>query len=78
VRTPWDGQKGFWAAWNRFFYLFEGPAQLGTADGERPRVAPEERACPLCGRPMGEHAFDRSGPGGRTLMTCPGASGPAA
>jgi len=70
VRTPWDGQPGFWAAVNRFFYLWEGPAQLGD-EGERPVPSSAERPCPLCRRPMSEHAINRDGPDGRTLLRCP-------
>jgi len=70
-RTPWDGQPGFWAAWNRFFYLFEGPAQIGIEGEERPRIPEGERACPMCGAPMSAHVFDRGGPGGRTILHCP-------
>ena len=70
IRTPWDGQPGFWPAINRFFYLFEGPAQLGEA-GEAPRAASTHAACPICSAPMRDHVIDRDGPDGRTLLHCP-------
>ncbi len=62
---------GFWAAWNRFFYLFEGTAQLGSSEPERPRTPPGEQRCPLCGAPMARHVFDRGGPGEKTYLHCP-------
>ena len=70
-RTPWDGVPGFWAAWNRFFYAFEGPAQIGIAGEERPELAPEDQRCPLCGSAVNDHTIDRGGPGGRTILHCP-------
>jgi len=71
TRTPWDGVPGFWAAWNRFFFFFEGSAQIGIEGEERPQPTLEEQRCPLCDASMALHVFDRSGPGGRTLMRCP-------
>jgi len=71
VRTPWDGQPGFWAALNRFFFLFEGPAQIGTSKPERPITPPTEQACPLCGQLMSAHVIDRGGPGEKTFVHCP-------
>jgi len=71
TRTPWDGVPGFWAAWNRFFYLFEGPAQIGTGGPDRPSRVPEDYACPICGQPMSRHVVDRGGPGERTYLHCP-------
>ncbi|HWL02463.1 MAG TPA: hypothetical protein VNQ52_08850 [Microbacteriaceae bacterium] len=71
IPTPWDGVPGFWAAWNRFFFFFEGSAQVGIEGEERPQLAPEEQHCPLCGEPMPRHDVDRSGPGGRTILHCP-------
>lgn len=71
TRTPWDGVPGFWAAWNRFFFFFEGSAQVGIDGEERPELAPGDQRCPLCGQSVPTHEFDRSGPGGRTLLRCP-------
>ena len=71
TRTPWDGVPGFWAAWNRLFYLVEGPAQVGTAGPERPTIAAGEQRCPLCGELMSGHTIDRDGPSGRTILHCP-------
>ncbi len=45
-----------------------GPASVGPYDTE-PEPSRTERACPLCGHPMSEHTFDRSGP--KPLMHCP-------
>lgn len=68
--TPYDGQPGFWAAWNRVFAQFEGPAQLGDPD-EPPYVPPVDPRCPICQAPMKEHRIDRGGAGKSTRMTCP-------
>ena len=70
--SPWDGVPGFWAAWNRFFFFFEGSAQVGIQGEERPALALEDQHCPLCGEPMPRHVVDRrGGPGGRTILRCP-------
>lgn len=69
-KTPWDGQPGFWAAVNRFFYQFEGPAQLGDRN-EPAYVPPADPKCPICGASMHEHRIDRGGPGKPTHMKCP-------
>src|SRR5262245_56652934 len=68
--TPWDGQRGFWAAWNRLLYKVWGPAQSSsTSAGERSHEA--DAACPRCGEPISAHVIDRGGPGERTFMHCP-------
>ena len=48
-----------------------GPAAVGPYETTPPPSAAEraERACPLCGAPITQHTFDRSGP--KPLMTCP-------
>ena len=68
--SPWDGQPGFWAAWRRFFYQFEGPSQLGDPN-EPAYVPPANPKCPICSMPMDEHRIDRGGPGKPTHMKCP-------
>ena len=68
--TPWDGVPGFWAAWLRFFYQFEGTAQLGDPN-EPAYVPPEDPSCPICSRLMREHRIDRGGPGKPTRLNCP-------
>ena len=45
-----------------------GPASVGPYDTV-PEPERAERPCPLCGHPMSEHTFDRSGP--KPLMFCP-------
>jgi hypothetical protein len=45
-----------------------GPAAVGPYE-TTPEPERNERPCPLCGRPMTEHTFDRSGP--KPLMHCP-------
>lgn len=69
--TPWDDVPGFWAAVNRFFYRFTGPAQLGAGRQEAP-VAPSAGArCPICGDVMGDHVREVVADQ-RTLLHCPG------
>jgi len=69
-RTPWDDVPGFWAAINRFFFQFAGPAQLGAGHPEGPVHSTVAAACPMCGGPMGEHTRDLVADG-RTLLHCP-------
>jgi len=69
--TPWDGQKGFWNAWNRFFYRFMGPAQNLPLRGKTFQEPNPHVACPRCGKPLSSHEFDRGGPGAMTYMYCP-------
>ncbi len=69
--TPWDGQPGFWAAWNRFFHQFQGSAQLGRVD-EPAYVPPADPVCPMCKQPMKLHVIHRSSDAGKsTRLTCP-------
>lgn len=68
--TRWDGQPGFWAAWRRFFYQFQGASQLGRRD-EPAYVMPENPRCPICSAPMNEHQVNRGGPGKPTHLICP-------
>ncbi|GAA1949688.1 hypothetical protein GCM10009776_09610 [Microbacterium deminutum] len=63
---------GGWYAWlNMKLIRLAGPAAVGPYEiTPAPSSAQRaERACPLCGRAMTEHSFDRSGP--RPLMHCP-------
>ncbi len=69
--TPWDGQKGFWPALNRFFYQIEGPAQITAEADYQPYADTRNAPCPLCGRPMSLHVMDRGGPGEQTFVHCP-------
>lgn len=75
TKTPWDGQPGFWPAVNRFFYLWEGPAQLGDSDEDAPQDQ-TNAVCPICAQPMSEHVIERGGPGNRTLIHCPTPAAP--
>jgi len=68
--TPWDGEPGFWAAWQRLLYQFEGPSQLGDPN-EPAYVPPADPACPICNAPMSEHRIERGGPSQPTRLKCP-------
>ena len=69
--TPWDGVPGFWAAWQRFFYQFEGTSQLGDPN-EPPYVPPADPKCPLCSISMQDHRLTRSSnPSEPTRLICP-------
>ncbi|WP_233613118.1 hypothetical protein [Leucobacter edaphi] len=68
--TPYDGQPGFFNAWLRFFYQFEGTADLGDPN-EPPYVPPADPRCPVCAQPMKDHRIDRGGPGKPTHLSCP-------
>lgn len=72
--TPYDGVPGFYAAVQRFFYQFEGPAQLGDPN-EPAAVLPADPACPICGAAMSGHRIDRGGPGKTTHLRCPSPRG---
>jgi hypothetical protein len=62
-------EAGGWYAWfNARLIRVAGPAAVGPYESE-PEPSRTDRACPLCGAPMSEHTFDRSGP--KPLMTCP-------
>ena len=64
--SPWDGQRGFWAAWNRFIFHFQGPGQLGRAD-EPAYVPAANPGCPLCGHPSLPERGARCSECGQTL-----------
>ncbi|WP_433677378.1 hypothetical protein [Microbacterium gorillae] len=59
---------GLYAWFNSSLIRVAGPATVGPYETEPP--APRQSApCPLCGHPMSEHTFDRTGP--KPLMHCP-------
>lgn len=62
---------GFYRWLNTWLVSKAGPAAVGPYESAPPPTAAKraEQACPLCGRPMSEHTFDRSGP--KPLMHCP-------
>lgn len=71
LRTRIRNAGGFYAWFNSRLIRFAGPASVGPYESEPPPSAAEraERACPLCGKAMNLHDFDRSGP--KPLMHCP-------
>jgi hypothetical protein len=64
AKLPW------WDRLNGALFPYIGPPPLGPYN-EAPLQAPAEKACPLCGRPMSEHRFDRSTDHTATRMYCP-------
>jgi hypothetical protein len=70
--NPFEG-RDFWSRWNRFFYFFSGPAQVGVGAGkkEAPYTPPENPACPLCGKPLAEHRIERGSSTKSTRLHCP-------
>ncbi|MDQ7877980.1 hypothetical protein Q9R08_08360 [Microbacterium sp. QXD-8] len=62
---------GWYAYLNANLIRVAGPAAVGPYETAPPPTAAEraERACPLCGAPISQHTFDRSGP--KPLMHCP-------
>ncbi len=69
-KTPYDGVPGLYAAVQRLFYQFEGPAQIGER-GEPAYVQPADPKCPVCTQSMSLHRIDRGGPGKPTHLRCP-------
>jgi hypothetical protein len=62
---------GFFNRLNRRLFPYLGPPPLGPYDQPTPAPA-SGRACPLCGAPMSDHEFDRSGGANRpTKIYCP-------
>jgi hypothetical protein len=65
-------EAGGWYAWtNAKLIRAAGPAAVGPYE-TTPPPSPQERAekaCPLCGEPMSQHTFDRTGP--KPLLRCP-------
>jgi hypothetical protein len=65
-------RAGGWYAWfNTKLINVAGPAAVGPYETAPPPTVEQraERACPLCGAPIRQHTFDRSGP--KPLMHCP-------
>lgn len=62
---------GWYSYVNSRLIQLAGPASVGPYETTPPPTAEAraERACPLCGHPVSEHTFDRSGP--KPLMYCP-------
>lgn len=62
---------GWYAFLNSHLIRVAGPAAVGPYETTPPPSQAEraERACPLCGAPISQHTFDRSGP--KPLMHCP-------
>ncbi len=63
---------GGWYAWvNASLIRLAGPAAVGPYETTPPPSAAEraERGCPLCGAPIAQHTFDRSG--AKPRMHCP-------
>lgn len=62
---------GWYKYYNNRLIKLAGPAAVGPYETTPPPSVEEraERACPLCGRPINLHTFDRSG--ARTQMYCP-------
>ncbi|WP_207456557.1 hypothetical protein [Desertivibrio insolitus] len=67
------GKRGFWDRWNRFFYIFSGPAQVGVGVGkkEAPYVPPADPTCPLCGKLLADHRIERGTGNQATRLHCP-------
>lgn len=59
---------GWYAFLNARLIRVAGPASVGPYE-TTPEPIRTERPCPLCGAPMSQHTFDRSGP--KPLMHCP-------
>jgi hypothetical protein len=59
---------GLYSWFNRNLVRLAGPAAVGPYD-KTPEPVRTERPCPLCGAPMSQHTFDRTGP--KPLMFCP-------
>ena len=60
----------WWQRLNKALFPYMGPAQLGPFD-EPPLPSVAEKPCPLCGRPMSLHTFQRSQDHTSTRMHCP-------
>jgi hypothetical protein len=70
-RNDFENGRGFFNRLNRRLFPYLGPPPLGPYDQPAPPAAPAQ-GCPLCGKPMAEHEFDRSGGADRpTKFYCP-------
>ena len=63
-------KRAWWQNLNRALFPFMGPAQLGPF-GEPPLPPTDVKPCPLCGKPMSGHTFERSQDHNSTRMYCP-------
>ena len=64
MTAPW------WDRLNRALVPYIGPPPLGPY-GEEPLAPTAAKACPLCGKAMDLHEFDRSQDHTATRMYCP-------
>ena len=60
----------WWQRLNKALFPYMGPAQLGPFN-EPPLPCVAEKPCPLCGKPMSLHTFQRSQDHNSTRMHCP-------
>lgn len=62
---------GLYAWFNSSLIRVAGPASVGPYESTPPPSSQERaaKACPLCGKPVTDHTFDRSGP--KPIMHCP-------
>ena len=63
-KAPW------WDRLNGALRPYIGPPPLGPYN-EEPLPPTEDKACPLCGKPMALHEFTRSTDHTATRMYCP-------
>jgi hypothetical protein len=66
-KIPW------WDRLNGALMPYIGPPQLGPY-GEAPLPAVGTRACPICGRLLADHTFERGEGRTATRMHCPTAA----
>lgn len=70
MTQPEQQKRAWWDRLNRFLFPYIGPPPLGPYN-EEPLPPVEDKACPLCGKPMAEHSFERSQDHTATRMHCP-------
>ncbi len=63
-------RKAWWQKLHGALFPYLGPAQLGPFD-EEPLPPTDDKPCPLCGKPMSLHTFERSQDRTSTRMHCP-------
>lgn len=71
LENPFKGKRGFWNRVNRVVFTFTGPAQVGIGRPEEPYSPPANPACPVCSKPIAEHAIKRGDATIRTQLNCP-------
>jgi len=71
--NPYKHRRGFWNRVSALLYPISGQAQVGIGIGkkEAPYVPPANPRCPICLKPMGEHAVSRGDAVTPTYMKCP-------